>query len=139
MDFQIEIVTPERIAYTDRVTYVSVPSALGTLGILPKHAPLVAQLIEGEVKIKKNSDEVYLAIGGGYIEVTKDKVMILVTRALHADELNEQEILRAQKEAETALQQKPTPETFISAQALLRQSLVDLKLLNRKRKKIFAT
>lgn len=134
--FPLEIVTPERIAYANQVDRVSVPSSMGTLGILHRHAPLFAQLTEGEVKIVKDDQEFFLAIGGGYIEVTKKKVMILVTRALHAHELNEQEILKAKQVAEEALKQTPTGEISITAEAALRQSLIDLKLLRRKRKKL---
>jgi F-type H+-transporting ATPase subunit epsilon len=131
---QLEIITPEKIAYTDTVEMVTVPSVMGTLGILPKHIPLFAQLIEGELKIKKGNEEFFLSIGGGFIEVTKMKVMILVTRAVHANELNEQEILKAKDRAIEALKSKPTGDAFVSASSLYRQSLVDLKLL-RKRKK----
>lgn len=133
MTFLLEIITPDRIAYTDEVEMVVAPSVLGTIGILPRHIPLFAQLNEGELKIKKGTDEIYLVIGGGYIEVTKSKVSILVTRAIHARELNEQEILKAKREAEEALKRKPTGQELTSAQALFRQSLIDLRLLRRRK------
>jgi len=135
-NLNLEIVTPERIAYTDEVEMVSVPSVLGTMGILPKHIPLFAALTEGEVKIKKGNDEVYLSIGGGFVEVTKSKVIILVTRAVHYKELNEVEIAHAKKEAEEALKQKPTGKELTVAQALLRQSLVDLRILRRRKLRV---
>ncbi len=129
----LEIITPERIAYTDEVNLVTVPSVLGTMGVLPRHIPLFAQLTEGEIKIKKDNDEIYLSIGGGFIEVTKSKVIVLVTRAVHYKELNEVEILKARKEALEALKQKPTGKELIGAQVLLRQSLVDLHVLRRRK------
>ncbi len=129
----LEIITPDRIAYTDEVDMVVVPSSLGRLGILPKHIPLFALLVEGELKIKKNKEDYYLSIGGGFIEVTKSKVTILVTRAVHAKELNEQEIIRAKNEAQTALKQKLAPENMKILQASLRQSIVDLRLLQKRK------
>lgn len=132
--FQLEIITPERIAYTDRVDMVVVPSEMGNLGILHNHIPLFAQLSQGELKIKKGNEEYFLAIGGGFVEVTREKVMILVTRAVKSAELSEAEILRAKKEAQEALRQKPTGSALVSAQALLRQSLTDLKILQRRKK-----
>lgn len=133
MTFHLEIITPDRIAYTDEVEMVVVPSSLGTIGILPRHIPLFAQLNEGELKIKKGTEEIYLVIGGGFIEVTKSKVSILVTRAVHARELNEQEILKARREAEEALKRKPIGKELTAAQTLFRQSIIDLRLLRRRK------
>lgn len=132
----LEIVTPERIAYADEVDMVEVPGADGVLGILPGHVPLFAQLIEGELVIKKREQEFYLALGGGFIEVTKAKVTILVTRAVHADELNEAEILKAKQAAEEALKHPMSETDYQSAQLMLRKSLLDLRIINRKRRMV---
>lgn len=131
----LEIVTPEDIVYSDEVDMVTVPSAVGTLGILPRHIPLFAQLIEGELKIKKQDQESLLSIGGGFIEVTKTKVIILVTRAVHATQLNEKEILQARQNAIEALKRQPKGEESVMAQVLLRQSLVDLRLMRKMKKR----
>lgn len=133
MLIHLEIVTPDRLAYADDVNFVTAPGISGTLGILPRHAPLFAQLTEGEIKIRKDKDEIFLAIGGGFIEVTKNKVMILVTRAVHAHELNETEIINAQKQAQDAIKNPPSVEARAAAQILLRQSIIDLKLLRRRK------
>lgn len=132
----LEIITPEKVAFTDEVDMVVAPSTMGTIGILPKHIPLFASLVEGEVKIKKGEEEYYLAIGGGFVQVTKTKVVVLVTRAVNSDELNEEEILRAKNEAESKLKQvsgKGEREEVMSA---LRQTILDLKLINRRKRQI---
>lgn len=131
---QLEIITPEKIVYSDTVEMVTLPSTMGMIGILPKHIPLFAQLIEGELKIRKKNEEYYLSIGGGFVEVTKEKVMILVTRAVHAQELNESEIHKAKERALEALKQKPTGDARAQASLLYRQSLVDLRILQKRRK-----
>jgi F-type H+-transporting ATPase subunit epsilon len=133
-DIHLEIITPEKIAFTDTVDMVTVPSAMGTMGVLHNHVPLFAQLVQGELKIKKGNEEYFLSIGGGFIQITKDKVMILVTRAVHASDLNEQEIIKAKQSALDALKSKPSGEAMALAATLYRQSLVDLAIL-RKRKK----
>lgn len=130
----LEIVTPEKIAYTNSVSMVSVPGVMGRMGILPKHIPLFALLTEGEVKITKGDNVVFLSIGGGFVEVTHEKVMVLVTRAVNAQELNEQEIIKAKKDAQEALKQKPTGKELAKVQAVYRQSLVDLQILRRRRR-----
>ncbi len=131
--FLLEIITPERIAFSDSVEMLTVPSSTGQIGILPRHIPLFTRLVEGELKILRKNEELYLAIGGGFLEVTHDKAVILVTEAYNASEINEKEILEARKKAEEVLKSKPTGEALISAQTLFRRSVIALKLLKRKR------
>lgn len=133
MEILLEIVTPEAVAYSDRVNMVTVPSVSGTMGILPRHTSLFAQLVEGEVKIKKATDEIFLSIGGGFVEVTGNKVIVLVTRAVHASELNENEIINAKNQAKEALKSKPKGKEYLAASTLLRQSLVDMRLLHKRK------
>jgi len=133
--FFLEIITPEKIAYSGEVEMVVAPSALGAIGILHGHVPLLARLIEGELKITKGTEEIFFAIGGGFIEVDSKKVTILVTSAYHADEINEQEVLKARQRAEEALAAKPSGINLIKAQSLFRESLIAMKVLQRKRKK----
>lgn len=129
----LELITPERIAFEDsEVLSVTVPSEDGQMGILPYHTPLLAKLTDGEMKITKKGEEFFIAIGGGFVEVRNNKVTILVTRAVHADELNEKEILDAQKRAQEVLKAKPTDDSFVEAQNLYRRSLIDLKVLRRR-------
>ena len=111
---------------------VTAPSSDGVIGILAGHVPLFTKLIEGEVKISTSNEEFYLAIGGGFLEVTREKVTLLVTAAYKADELNEAEILAAQKRAQQALEAKPEGEALVAAQAMFRRSQIALKVLKRK-------
>lgn len=136
-NLSLEIITPEKIAFVDgAVKSVNVPSVDGYLGILPSHAPLFAQLTEGELKIEKEKDQFFLAIGGGFIQVNNDKVIILVTRALKESELSEKEAIAAQERAKELLKEKPKGQALYEAQTLYRRALVDLKLLKRRRRKI---
>lgn len=131
----LEIITPSKVSYTDTVDEVVVPGVDGQMGILPHHVPIFAKLAPGEIKIVKGSDEVFMAIGGGFIEVTLKKVIILVTRAVHADELNEEEIEKAKQEAEKILKEKPEDQAAVeSAQAAFHRALLDLKVLRKRRR-----
>lgn len=131
--FQLEIITPERLAYSDEVDMVTAPTARGIVGILAHHVPLFSRLVEGEVKVTKGNDEYYLAIGGGFMEVTRDRVSILVSRAVHAKELNEAEIKKAQERAQEAVKSGIKGDELRSAQSLLRRSLLEMKVLRRRR------
>lgn len=129
--FQLEITTPERIAFSDQVEMVVAPSASGVVGILHGHVPLFTRLVEGEVKITRDGEDSYLAIGGGFLEVTPDKSIILVTSAYHAEEINEQEVIEAKKRAEEALASKPTGAALIEAQSSFKRSIIAMKVMRR--------
>jgi len=132
----LDIVTPERSAYSSDIHFVSVPTPTGTLGILPKHTDLISMLVEGEIKVEANGKDTFLAIGGGFMEVTKDHILILVSRAYHADELNEAEIKKAQQAAREALSQKGKMGDYRAAQAILRRSTVELRVLRRRKPRL---
>ncbi len=132
----LDIITPEKVTFSDSVSSVVVPGADGIMEILPRHVALFSQLIDGEVKIKKTTGTDYLAIGGGFIEVKNDTVTILVTRAVYAEELQEQEIIRAKEAAEKALKEGVSEGERVAAQQLFRRSLVDMQVLRRRKKHI---
>ncbi|MBI3955931.1 ATP synthase F1 subunit epsilon [Candidatus Gottesmanbacteria bacterium] len=131
--FLLEIITPERTAYTDSVDALRVPTPDGTIGILPKHVGLFTVLSEGEIKIAVSGKELYLAIGGGFMEVEKDKVSILVSRAVHADELNEAAIRNAHARARDIIVRKVKGEELAAAQAVLRRSILEMRVIRRHR------
>lgn len=135
MKLNLEVVSPEKVAYSDEVKQVTVPSSTGQLTILPKHTPLFTKLVEGELKVipEDKGEPIYMAIGGGFLEVYMDSVTILVTRAVHQDELDEKEIIEAKERAEKVLKEKPSPEEYQAARTLLRSRLVDLRILRRRR------
>lgn len=133
MQFQLEIITPERTAYTDTVNEVSVPTPHGTIGVLPKHVGLFTVLGEGEIKITSGTKELFLAIGGGFMEVGREKVSILVSRAVHADELNERAIKEAERRARDMLARNIKGEEFAAALAILRRSTLEMKVIRRHR------
>jgi F-type H+-transporting ATPase subunit epsilon len=131
--FNLEIITPQRQAFSEEVEGVYVPTSRGTIGILAHHEALFSALTEGEIKIDTGSKEYFLAIGGGFLQVTKDKVSILVARAAHADELNEAEIKKAQESAKKVIAGRVKGEELAAAQAMLRRSMLELKVYRRRR------
>lgn len=125
----LEIITPARMAFSEQVNTVAVPTKEGTIGVLPRHVRLFCGLTEGEVKISYGGKEWFLAIGGGFMEVSKDRVSILVSRAVHADEINESELQKAQGDAKNIITQKGKIEERAAAFASLRRSFLELKVL----------
>ena len=132
MKFLLEIITPQRQAFAEEVDEVLVPTPNGLVGVLAQHEPLFSALSDGEIKITTGSKEFFLAIGGGFMEVTSEKVSILVTRAVHADELNEVEIKKAYESAKHVIASKATGEELSQAQAMMHRSVLELKTIRRK-------
>lgn len=126
--FRLELVTAERVVYSDDVEMVIAWGTEGQLGILPHHAPLMTMLQPGELIVKKGDEESYLAVTGGFLEVRPDKVIILADACERADEID---IARAEEAKRRAgeIMKAPSPEIdTAAAEAALRRSLVRLKV-----------
>ena len=113
-----EIVTPERIVYTNEVKMVIAPTIDGEVGILPLHAPLVSALRPGEIRVRHADDEVeWFAVSGGYIQVHEDKVIILADHAAAASQIDIERERRALELAKQRMDELPheAPEAEINA------------------------
>ncbi|MDZ4065097.1 MAG: ATP synthase F1 subunit epsilon [Coriobacteriia bacterium] len=101
-----EIITPERIVYTNEVAMVVAPTIDGEVGILPLHAPLVSALKPGEIRVRSDNDEVeWFAIAGGYIQVHEDKVIILADHAAIASQIDVERARRGMELAQARLRE----------------------------------
>lgn len=103
MPLQCDIVTQERTVFSEEVDYVSLPGTEGIMGILPNHAPLLTALSFGEVMIRKEGDEEFFAIGGGFAEINPTQVIVLADSAEQAEEIDLDRAQRAREEAEKAM------------------------------------
>lgn len=132
--FLLNIITPQRKAFSEQVSAVSVPTTDGIIEVLAKHEPLFTQLAPGEVKITSGTKEYFLAIGGGFMEVRpKGEVTILVSRAVHADEINEAEIKKAMDSAKDLIARKASGDELAAAITTLHRTMLELKVSRRKR------
>lgn len=135
--FQLDIITPQRKAFSQIVNALSVPTSNGTIGVLFHHEELFSALTEGEVKITVGEKEFFLAIGGGFMEVHDGVVTVLVSRAVHADEVNELEIKKAMDAASQLIAKKIAGDERASALSILRRSMLDLRVARRKNRPNF--
>ena len=133
--FRLEIVTAERMVFADEVNEVVAWGVQGQLGILPHHAPLMTMLQPGDLLIKKDNEEEYLAISGGFLEVRPDKVIILADACERAEEIDVARAEAAKRRAEETLKERPPEVDAAAAEAVLRRSLARLKVAERKRRK----
>ncbi len=130
---RLDIVTPEKLAFSDEIDSVVVPGGEGELGILPSHAPIVSTLQPGELRYLKAGKETSLAIGTGIVEVSRDRVSVITDMALGAEEIDESAVERAIEAAKKAMSEKLLPEDTVAAQLALQKSLAQLHIKRRHR------
>ncbi len=132
---RLEIITAERQILADNVNAVVAPGIEGELGILPHHAPLMTMLKPGELLIRKDGEEIYLAVSGGFLEVRPDKVIILADACERAEEIDIARAEEAKRRAEERLKSRPSGVDVGRAEAALRRALARLKVAERRRRK----
>jgi F-type H+-transporting ATPase subunit epsilon len=133
MPLLLEIVTPERLAYSDTVDAVVLPGSEGELGVLPHHAPLVSMLGVGELRIRKDGAEESFAIVGGFLQVRPDKVVVMAETADMASEIDLEKAQEARREAERALETGyHEGADLAAARAALQQALLRIRVAERR-------
>jgi F-type H+-transporting ATPase subunit epsilon len=133
MPLQLEIVTPERLAYSDEVDSVQLPGSEGELGVLPHHAPLISTLGVGELRIRKGGSEESFAIVGGFLQVRPDKVVVMAETADMSSEIDLEKAQEARREAERALESGYHEGADLSAaRAALQQALLRIRVAERR-------
>ncbi|MDD2710848.1 MAG: ATP synthase F1 subunit epsilon [Verrucomicrobiae bacterium] len=127
MPLRLEIVTPEAKTFDSDVDLVVLPGVEGEFGVLPGHEHLITQILPGELVVRQNNQEIYLAVGEGFVEVDADRVSVLTDMAVNANDIDEKEAEEARKRAEKALEEKGGVEDE-AYQAMLRNSLAKIKV-----------
>jgi F-type H+-transporting ATPase subunit epsilon len=132
---KLEVITAERQVLSDDVNTVVAPGVDGELGILPHHAPLITMLKPGELLIRKDGQETYLFVSGGFLEVRPDKIIILADACERCEEIDIERAEAAKQRAEERLKTHPPDVDMARAQAALLRSLVRIKVAERIRRK----
>jgi len=134
MPIRCEVVSVERVVFSGDADMVIAPGIEGVLGILPHHAPLMTALVPGEVIIRRaGQEDVYMAVGGGFMEVRPDRVTILADSAEKAEEIDVERAEAARRRAEQRLKERPPGVDLVRAEDALRRSRVRLKVARRRR------
>lgn len=131
---KLEVVTVEKLVYSDDVDEVIAPGTEGELGILPHHAPLITMLEPGVLIIKAGGQDVELALSGGYMEVRPDRVIVLADAAERAEEIDVSRAEAARLRAQKTMAEAPSGEGSLAAEAALKRSLARLKVAQRRRR-----
>jgi F-type H+-transporting ATPase subunit epsilon len=130
---KLDIVTPEAVTFSGDVEMVTLPGSEGELGVYPQHVPLMTQIVPGELVVRKDGRDLYLAVGDGFVEITNDHVAVLTDMAVPADQIDEAKAEEARRRAEARLAERIDDEETAVVHAALANSLAQLAV-KRKRK-----
>jgi F-type H+-transporting ATPase subunit epsilon len=134
MPLLLEIVTPEKLAYSGEVDSVQLPGSEGELGVLPHHAPLISTLGAGELRLRTGGQEESFAIVGGFLQVLPDKVVVMAETADMASEIDLEKAQEARRDAERAIEGAAPTDTadLAAARAALQQALLRIRVAERR-------
>ena len=127
----LEIVTQERRLYSGDVDMVVAPGSEGEMGILPHHVSLLTTLKEGVLRVKHDGVEELFSIGGGFLEVQPDHVIVLADAAERADEIDIARAEQARERAEKLLKDRPAGANIDEALAALRRAQIRVTVAQR--------
>ena len=103
---KLEVVTPEGNVCSEDVEMVTLPGIEGELGVYPMHVPLVTEIVPGEIALRRNGQDQFLAVGPGFAAITGDRVAVLTDMAIRADDLDDARIEQARQAAENRLRER---------------------------------
>ena len=129
---RLEIVTPEKIAYSENVEMVTLPGSEGELGVYPKHVPLLTMLKPGALRVVKDGREITLAVGEGFVEIKGDAVSVLTDMALESERIDESAAEKAVASARAAMKEDHTAEEVAAIHASLQKALAQLHVKRRR-------
>ena len=130
---KLEIVTPDAVAYSEDVEMVTLPAAEGEMGIYPQHVPVLTQIVPGEIIVRKDGRDSFLAIGEGFVEITDTRVAIMADMAIKAENIDESKAEEARRRAEARLAEQLDDEEAAIVKAALAHSLAQIKVKRRQR------
>jgi F-type H+-transporting ATPase subunit epsilon len=132
---RLEIITAERVVYSEDVEIVVAPGIEGELGVLPHHAALMTMIQPGELRVRRDNVEESMFVSGGFLEVRGDKVVVLANVAERADEIDINRAEAAKRRAEERIAQPAVEIDHARAEAALRRSMMRLKVAEKGRKR----
>ncbi|MGC1402798.1 MAG: F0F1 ATP synthase subunit epsilon [Thermodesulfobacteriota bacterium] len=131
---QLEVVTPDRLVVSESVDIVMAMGALGEFGILPGHIPFLTLLQPGELRYRKDNKLEYMAVTGGFAEISNNKVTVLAEGAEKAREINIDRAKRAKERAEKRLAQAKAEDVdYTRAEMALKRAILRLRIAEKGR------
>src|SRR5262245_31562320 len=129
---KLRIVTPESTFYSDDVEMITLPGVDGEMGLFPQHIRMMTQMVPGELVVRKDGHDRFLAVGEGLVEVSSDRVDIVTDMAVAAENIDEAKAEEARQRAAARLRERISSEEVASVNAALVRSLAQLRVKRRR-------
>lgn len=129
---QVEVVSNEQSIFSGQASFIVVPTLSGELGIYPRHEPIMSLVRPGALRVTQadTSEEVFVAVSGGVLEVRPYKVTVLADVAVRSSEMDRERAEKARQAAHEALKNANDDESQAKAQAALAAAIAELKTLD---------
>ncbi|GAB6179328.1 F0F1 ATP synthase subunit epsilon [Desulfotomaculum defluvii] len=124
---RLDIVTPEKVVFSEEIDFIVAPGVDGELGILPEHAPLVTALKVGSLRVQQNGKFFKVAVSGGFMEVKNSRVVVLADTAERADQIDVERAQAAKQRAEQRLGNKSAEIDVARAEIALQKAINRIK------------
>jgi len=127
---KFKIVTPEKTVFEEEIDQATLPVTDGEVTILPNHRPYIASLKAGEMCVRKDKEDIYLAVSGGFIEFNQNNLVVLADTAERAEEIDVTRAEEARKRAEELKKEKISlgDEEYARVAALVEKEMVRIKV-----------
>jgi F-type H+-transporting ATPase subunit epsilon len=137
MTMHVDVVSAEESMFSGLAEFVVVPAEEGDIGVYPRHAPLMAALRPGSVRIQPpdGKEEILIYVSGGLLEIQPHAVSVLSDTAIRSHDLDEALALEAKKKAEELMAKRQAAMDYARAQAELAQAIAQLQAIQRLRKR----
>jgi len=138
MTMHVDVVSAEEEIFSGPATMLFAPGAMGDLGILPRHAPLLTRIKPGEVRIQvpNSEEEQVIYVSGGMLEIQPAAVTILADTATRAADIDEAAAIEAKERAEKILKDQKDDVDYAAASAELAEAMAQIQAVHRLKKKI---
>ena len=135
MTMHVDIVSAEQEIYSGTALMLFAPLETGEVGVLPRHAPLIASLKPGEIRVRTDKGELSFFVSGGLLEIQPHVVTVLAAAAVRAKDLDEAAALEAKRKAEDAMQDRHSKIDYARAQAELADAVARLRAIQKFRER----
>ncbi|MDH3672220.1 MAG: F0F1 ATP synthase subunit epsilon [Gammaproteobacteria bacterium] len=136
MTMHVDIVSAEEEIFSGTAEMLFVPLETGEVGILPRHAPLLARMKPGEMRVRNDNEDQSFYVSGGLLEIQPHVVTVLSDTAVRAKDLDEAAALEAERRAQETLKDRQADIDYAKAQAELIEATVQLRMIRRLRDKL---
>ncbi len=126
--FHLKVMTVDRCFYDDEVDRIIIRTTQGDVGILPNHVPYIAAIGIGGLTIIKDGEKRMAAVAGGFVDVSKERTVVLARTCEWADEIDVHRAQEAAERARAALQQKESSRELDLAQAKLKKAVNRIRI-----------